>query len=204
MSVSEVYHIVMHQDDLGEAYQNDFFYQQLAGSGTNTAADLRDIFLADTWTPVRSIISTRGHTNRIQVININRPVDSVDTTIDLNGGYIDAEPTLPTYINAAFRSQRETPGTRYSYKRFAPVRAKVADSDSKWLSSYGGLLEAVGVQLGANLTTGLDTWAPVQVKAGWTLGSAPIVNRAINQPWAFNAWPTHQDSRQDQFFLWLL
>jgi len=206
MSIGDVYQIRMFQQTtlIPDVALNVYYYKQTAGfSGVPNAADLAGEFTDNVWDVVRSLQSDQMVTTKYTVINISDPTDYVEAFPNSAGNSALGGLTLPTFMAAAVRAPRMAAGDRYSYKRFSGIKTGAMGANLQWDDAYWPILDAVAVAHGAVLEGANGTYHPVQVAAGWSLGTTPTVNYDLAGFWQYNKYPTHQTTRQDGMYEWV-
>lgn len=204
MAIGEIYNIKVYQ--LYQSIEpglNTFTYRQTAGSLTNAAEDVLNEFKADVWAAVRSCQIPNAHTYRIQVVNIARPVDSIDSPEDLDGTLESGGCVFNPYYCLAVRRPVSQPAQKYSYHHFAQQSgAQCTNGQPGWSYDYRAIIANMTDNLGSLIESGSAAYEPVQIKSGWAWGDTPVVNRVLLGQWQFNAFPTTANSRKDGFYDW--
>lgn len=204
MAIGEVYNIKVYQ--LFQSIEqglNTFTYRQTSGGLTNAAEDILDEFKADVWAAVRSCQIINAHTYRIQVVNIARPEDSIDSPEDLDGTLSYTGGVLMPYYCLAVRRMQTQPGQKNSYHHFAQQGgSQLAAGQPSWSGDYRTTIVNMIDNLGSLVESGSAAYEPVQIQSGWSYGDTPVVNRVLMGQWQYNVYPTTLNTRKDGFYDW--
>lgn len=183
MTVGDVYTLRLKSTALGQECVNVFYYRTTVDAGGASAANLVGIWddFVQQW--VAGSVGDYVAFNEIEAFAINNPVDFVSTIPPFPTGSraIGVASQSPTYAAFGMRSNRAGAGSRSSYKRISGLGE--GDMEGNSLTALFLGIPAV-VNLQANMAAllagaGGNFYEPVQVKSGWTLGVAPIVNFVI-------------------------
>lgn len=206
MSTSDVYQVRMFYTagENPEELINVYYYQQTGGfSGVPNAADMVGEFLDNVWDLVRDLQPDTVTTRKYTCININDPSDYVEGFPNSVGNRDALGYLLPSFVCAAIRSPREAAGDRYSYKRISGLQSGDIAANVAWAGTTLTLLDAIATAHGTQLEGTNGTYEPVQVAAGWSLGSAPTIRQSLMGFWAYNTHPSHQVTRQEGLYAWV-
>jgi len=204
VAIGETYAVKVYQSWQGVEFgMNTFAYRQQSGSITNAAEDILDEFKADVWAAVRSCMIPASTTYRIQVINIARPVDSIDSPEDLDGTLTASGGLLAPFYCLAVRRPAAFPGQKFSYHHFAMQSAgQLFNNAPGWSADYQDTIVAMIDNLGSLVESASGAYEPVQIAGNWTYGVAPTVRRVLLGQWQFNVGPTTVNSRKDAYYQW--
>lgn len=184
MTIGEHYSLKVFGDYLGEAFLNTFTYRQTAGANPNEAAELAQQFDASLMFDLTGCVGDQVNFNRIECFSIETPTDYADITPVNNVGLraIGTALRTPSWMAFGFRSNRAGAGSRSSYKRFCGLGE--TDVEQNVLAAAFLALPSVPLLQSALYQTmifgGVNTWVPVQLKAGWLIGFPPVENFAIS------------------------
>lgn len=194
MSGGDIYQTRIYQNYGGQDLLNVFYHVVSPAAPESTAIDLSVNFRNDVWNLARALQVPSCTTIRAVTVNGMNNADYYDTTLDQDGLHVSSSGLAPN-IAAGFRSQSAGPGTRYAYKRVGGV-VNSLNADGTWTNAYQTIMAALGVALGSLLETDDALYVPCTVTGGFALGVAPTLGRGAAAPWSFNAYPSHQDTRQ--------
>lgn len=183
MAIGEHYSLKVFGTYLGEAFLNTFAYRQTAGADPNPALGLATQFDASVLFDVADSVGDQMFFNRIECFSIESPSDYHDgPSANPQGLRVFAGGTSsPSYLAFGFRSNRAGAGTRASYKRFCGL-GEVDVTDNSLGTTFTSRPSVVALRsaLAQSLSyLGVNTWIPVQLKAGWSPGIPPVENFPI-------------------------
>lgn len=179
-AVGDVYIIKQKQISGGQDILNQYFYEMTTVGDADGANELFNTFDDDVLSLLIDCVQDDMKTLALEIFNIQFPTEFREALPDNNTGtrVATAATRVPTYLAFSYRSNRNGPGTRRSYKRFAGLLE--ADIDTNVLSSSFLAIPEVDTLrniLGLALTgSGGGVWRQVQVKSDWVAGFAPTVN----------------------------
>lgn len=207
MAIGDVYQVRIFQraGSFPDDILNVFYYQQDTGIGGNNAADVAGEFHDIVWDSVRALQYSVYVETRYTVINLMDPADFVEAFPNAPGNHSAAGFSLPSWITVGLRAPRLAAGQRYSYKRISGLQTGNLGVSGRWSDGFQDLINTVAINMGLTLEGANGTYTPVQVAAGWKIGPpliTPTVNYSLLGNWSFNAFPTHQDTRQDSYYEW--
>lgn len=197
MAIGDVYQIKMTQTQSAQVINNVFYY--IASAGFTSAQDLLDAFVADIFTPMIGMYSAACVTKQIQVVNGMANGDQVVEDMSVAGSR--AGVSLATFLACGMRKRNAGIGSRYSYKRF--LYGVVADLTGQglWGAPFLADVAPIADALGAVLEGVEGAYNPVQITGGFQLGVEPTVSQFLSGSWQVNGKVTHQDTRQEFFWL---
>lgn len=193
MANGDVYQARLITTYLGKQTQNVFYYRQVAQGVGDDANQLWNGFNTNVWADIRAILLDTVTAAICSIICINNPSDYYEATLTNPTGAVTDASSLPAWFAAGFRSTWFGPGTRRSYKRFAGIGEGLVAQNS-YQGGYATAIADINGALAQTIGNGGSLFEPVQVKSGWTLGQAPVVN-GIPSGWNFYGWST-QSSRK--------
>lgn len=197
MTVGDVYRVVVDQQYLGQEMLNVFYYQHTAGTGTDQAANLADIFQDNMLQEMSNLQLDTVEYDSISVVNGMRNTDQfVLASPTPAGGDLDSATLInsPSDLAVGFRSNRNGMGTRYSYKRFGGVPLSYVAGNG-WSSLYDSALLSMAAELGTVLTQSGNSFTPVQITGGFKFGTAPTPTFFLTS-WVFDTVPSSQATRR--------
>lgn len=181
MAVADIYCVKMFGDYLGQAFLNVFFYEQVLTGSPSDALGLHEAFDEDVlvdW--VDTVVSLVGISN-LEVFQPENPTDFHDGQPGNNVGTraVTSPARTAAFEAFAYRSNRDGPGSRASYKRFVGLSEE---------DTTGNLLEAaflaipavvaLATSMGQVIASGGPgaTYKPIQVKHPVPLGIPVVKN----------------------------
>lgn len=198
MAINEVYLLKVFAQFLGQQVLNTYGYQQTAGGTSNPAASLTSIFDAVVQSIVTGIAPDTMTFSRVEAFSIANPSDYSDRAPAFATGVRAILPAnlQPSYVSFGLRSNRAGAGSRASYKRYAGMGDGDMDGNDLTAAFLGipSVVSLPGILATTLVHATGDTFKPVQIKSGWTLGFAPVVNFLITS-WAI-PYLTSQVSRR--------
>ena len=189
MASGDVYVVKMFQSYFVTDILNVFFYRQGfdASPAVSDSQGLFEAFDEEVLLEWSGMVSTSISIFNMEVVNILTPTDSFFGTPINNVGLraIGDNLRAPSWVAASFKSNRAGAGSRSSFKRFAGIGELDIDDNSispafVAIPAVQNLKQVMGDFIDA---TGGSAYDPVQVKSGWRLGFAPVINFDLNT-WA--------------------
>lgn len=180
MADGEVYIIKMFGTVTAEDFLNVFYYRQEAGPNIQSATDLFNEFDSVVLSEWVGCVHDDTSVNVLEVFAIDTPSDFFSTTPTNSQGLRNwtGDERSPTFLAFSYKSNRKGAGTRSSYKRFAGLLE--GDINANQLTAtFLGLTPVQDLQqvmADVLVSAGGTPFQPVQVKSGWVLGAAPVVN----------------------------
>ena len=162
----------------GEASDNVFVYEQIAGTGG--AADLATAFADSVYGDIVNILSTSWNFVACDVVNLENPVDFANFTTAVNGQR--SGETLPPFVAAAFRYRRTSRSFNNGGKRFGPISENDIAGGIP-TSEYHDLLVTLADTLGANI---VDSATASQWKPAIWRRPGTYVSGVVPAPGLFN------------------
>ncbi len=181
MATGDIYVVKMKQVYFTQEILNLFYYHQTAQNNPDTnAIGLADEFDQNVLADWAGMVNTSISITELETFAINNPIDN-DSRVPLNNvgtRAIGDNLRAPSWIAAGFKSNRNGPGTRSSYRRFAGLGEE--DIDDNVISPTFVALQAVQ-DLKASMAAILVTvsgsqYQPIQVPGGWSVGVYPGIN----------------------------
>lgn len=183
MTVGDVYTLRLKSTALGQQCVNVFYYRTTVDAGSASAANLVGVWDGFIQQWIAGSVGDYVTFDEIECFAINNPSDFSSTVppFPTGGRVIGAASQSPSYVAFGMRSNRAGAGTRSSYKRISGIGE--GDAEGNALTALFLTIPSV-INLQANLGALLagasgNFYEPVQVKSGWMLGIAPIVNFVI-------------------------
>ena len=197
MATNDVYFVRLFGQAQGQVAENVFYYRVTAGSGS--AEDLAIELGTDLIPAIAAIQTPRYSSVRLQVVNTNLNTDQEEGALGEFGTFVTTA-DMPMAVAAALRAVRPGMGAQYGYKRFSGVPAQVTTT-GEWTTAYRNLIRALAVALAASPEGTEGTYVPVVCSGGFRLGVPATVLYPATTRWSYNAFPSHQDTRQS--YNWL-
>lgn len=183
MAAGQCYAVRVFGDYLDQEFVNVYAYQQTIAITGNAANELTNGIDNHILFPLTGCVGDDTHYTRIEAFAIENPSDYDEKTPGNDSGNraFTASARAPSYLAFGLRSNRGGAGTRASYKRFCGIGE--TDMEANFLEAAFLAIPSVEdlqVNLGTTIVSaGGDEFVPVQVKSGWELGIAPILNFLI-------------------------
>lgn len=201
MTVGDIYQLKLQSvHPVGEECLNVFYYEIISQDGELTAENVADEFQDDIMlVAIQPCVETIIF-NRLTTINGMDNLDNNETNPAAIGQGSTDTPAASNQA-VAMRSQRNGPGTRYSYKRWTGYpHTALGTSDGSFNETYFDGLSPAQLILSENIVHSNGELAPIQIGGGFVLGISPTRNFFLTDPWDVGRFPSHQDTRQH--FLW--
>lgn len=180
---------------------NVFYYRVITQTNSISAENVADDFVTNILDAIMEPLANNITANGLTTINGMSNSDFNETNPSVSGGSGTGTPA-PAFIAIGYRSQRNGPGSRRSYKRVVGPPSNVFDTtNGRFSLDFQALIETASDIFDDTLTLAGGTLDPCQITGGFVLGVTPTFHFDLTSPWEFDAFPTHQDSRQS--YLWL-
>lgn len=195
MATGDIYQLILDAEYFDTDQKNVYHFQQTAGIGGGSAADLVDAFEAVVMPALANLQVGAMLYERIVCINgMDNSDFEEEAGLDITQG---AQPVNghPTFTTMTIRFGRNGPGTNYSYKRYSGIPMAWLETPVKWTAGGLAALSNVGAALVQPITFGGASYQYVQVSGGFRLGVPPVKNHDITS-FSMIISPTTQNSRK--------
>lgn len=179
MAIGDIFEMRLRGNYLGQNTLNVYHYRQTAvGSGGN-AGNLIGAFNTIIMPLLADALNEDAHWTDYVAFNIQVPTDYFEFPATITAGDREvADDAAPSWVVATVQYNRFGAGSRYSYKRHSGLLLGDVDGNSL-TSSFVSLLTPYAAASDGPISNAGHTFEPVQVKSGYTLGEAPVVNGTI-------------------------
>lgn len=180
MAFNDIYIVRDKQAFLGQELLNVYYYRMtVTGTGTPPPAEqLAAAFDNFVIAPMLQLQHVTLQHQLVTVINLNDVLDFEERVPTAAAGLVALEPA-PSFVALSYRSSRDAPGQRYSYKRIGGIGEDVIDGNSME-GSYVTYSNTLAGRFGLILVgSGGAQFEPVQVRKPIIYGANPAVNRPL-------------------------
>lgn len=196
MGVGSIYRVILSGSYLGQQITNVWHYAQLAGGSGNQSGGLSTEFQAEVLANLADCVASQYDFTNLLVVDVQTPsqfTDDSSPTPSTGARTIADADLAPSYLAFGFRSNRNGPGSRYSYKRF-PGLSEVDFDGNALTATFKALADPLRAALGSTLVSGANQYFPFQIPGGVELGQVPPAGFVVNG-WN-DAYLTTQNSRK--------